>query len=63
MVKIVGKDDSAVKHVTCKHCASKLEYTQSEVKEYHGRDYSGGADGKEWIDCPNCSSKVILRSW
>lgn len=63
MVQVVGKDQSAVKRVTCRGCASILEYTQSEVKAYHGRDYSGGPDGKEWINCPSCGKEVILRSW
>jgi len=31
-------------------------------KEYHGVDYSGGSDGKEWIDCPQCSHEVILKA-
>ena len=63
MAKVIGKDQSAVKRVTCKNCASILEYTNCEVQEYHGRDYSGGPDGQEWIVCPECSKKVILRSW
>lgn len=63
MVKIIGEAPEAVKQATCKHCAAILEYTQSEVKRYNGRDYSGGPDGKEWITCPRCVNKVILRSW
>jgi len=63
MVKVVGRDESAVKRVTCRSCASILEYNLSEVKEYHGKDYSGGSDGMEWVDCPNCGRKAILRSW
>lgn len=63
MVQVVGKDQSAVKRVTCKQCASILEYTPSEVKKQEGRDISGGPDGREWINCPSCDHKVILRSW
>lgn len=63
MVKVVGIAPEAVKQVVCHNCASMLEYTKSEVKEYHGRDYSGGSDGREWIVCPSCGHKVILRSW
>lgn len=63
MVQVVGKDQSAVKRVTCKSCASILEYTPSEVKKETGRDYSGGSDGREWINCPSCGHEVILRSW
>lgn len=50
MVQIVGNDPQAVKRTTCRNCAAVLEYTPSEVKEYHGKDYSGGSDGREWID-------------
>ena len=63
MVTVVGHDPQAVKTVTCKECAAKLEYTLSEVKAYHGKDYSGGQDGHKWIDCPKCCNKVILESW
>lgn len=63
MVKVVGKDESAVKHITCKSCASILEYTLTEVKSYHGTDYGGGSDGAEWVYCPNCGHEAIIRSW
>jgi hypothetical protein len=63
MVKVVGKDLSKIKKVTCKSCASILEYTKYEVQERYGTDWSGGSDGVEWIDCPSCHGKVILRSW
>ena len=63
MVMVVGKDPAAVKRVTCRGCASILEYTTSEVQEYHGTDYSGGSDGMEWVVCPNCGGKAVIRSW
>lgn len=63
MVKVVGKDESAVKRITCRSCASILEYTLSEVKSCHGTDYGGGPDGAEWVDCPNCGHQAIIRSW
>lgn len=63
MVEIVGVDPAQKHRITCTGCASILEYTKSEVKEYHGTDYSGGSDGQEWIDCPKCGKKVIIRSW
>lgn len=63
MVKIVGRDDTAVKRITCRGCASILEYTASEVKERHGKDYGGGPDGAEWVDCPNCGGTAVIRSW
>ena len=63
MVKIVGRDDNHVKRVTCRVCASVLEYTLNEVKEYHGTDIGGGPDGCEWVDCPNCGKRAVIRSW
>jgi hypothetical protein len=63
MVKILGEAPEAIKETVCRHCASRLAYTQSDVKSYHGRDYSGGPDGREWINCPKCGTEVILRSW
>jgi len=52
MVKIVGKDESFVKRVTCRSCASILEYTLNEVREYHGTDYTGGV--------PNDTSQIYI---
>ena len=63
MVKIVGDAPETFKQTTCFLCCTKLEYSQSEVKEWHGKDYSGGSAGKEWIDCPKCGKEVILCSW
>lgn len=63
MVKVVGKDESTVKRITCRSCASILEYTLSEVKSCHGTDYGGGPDGAERVDCPNCGRLAIIRSW
>lgn len=63
MVNIVGRDESAVKRITCRSCASILEYKQTEVRRYDGTDYSGGPDGREWITCPGCGADVTIRSW
>lgn len=63
MVKVVGRDESAVKRITCRDCASVLEYTKKEVRSYHGTDYGGGPDGQEWVDCPNCGGRAVIRSW
>lgn len=63
MVKVVGRDESAVKRVTCRSCASVLEYNLNEVKRESGTDYGGGPDGREWVDCPHCSRRAIIRSW
>jgi hypothetical protein len=64
MVKVVGRDESKVKRITCKNCASILEYTKSEVVNlWAGTDYGGGPDGANGFKCPNCGSNVILERW
>jgi len=63
MVRIIGDAPETVKQATCYNCATRLEYTMNEVKAYHGKDYSGGSDGREWINCPKCGKEVVVRSW
>ena len=61
MVTVVGKNSGHVKHCTCRNCASRLEYTQSEVQSYVHRDYGGGSDTVKYIICPRCGKKVEVR--
>jgi len=63
MVKVVGRDESAVKRVTCRSCASILEYKLSEIKSYQAGDYSGDTWMEYYIDCPDCSKKVIVKGY
>lgn len=64
MVKIVGRDETVVKRITCRNCASVLEYTPSEVRNlWSGTDYGGGPDGADGFDCPNCGKLVHTRRW
>lgn len=51
------------KVIVCGHCGATLEYIPSDVQSYSGTDYSGGTDGKEWINCPQCKTEVTIRSW
>ena len=64
-VKIIdiGPDPSVVKRVTCRHCGAILEYVPNDVKTINRVDYGGGPDGEEWVVCPNCMEKAIIRSW
>lgn len=66
MAKVVGFDDSVKKKVTCrgtKGCGAIIEYFPGEVKSKHGTDYGGGSDGMEYLFCPNCGEKAVIRSW
>ena len=60
MVKVVGRDESAVKRITCWKCASVLEYTESEVVSIkHSYDYLGDYSVDRGIKCPQCKSNVF----
>jgi predicted RNA-binding Zn-ribbon protein involved in translation (DUF1610 family) len=63
-VEIVGKklDPEVIKKTSCRSCGVILKYTPNDVKARHGTDIGGGPDGEEWIDCPSCGKKVIIRS-
>jgi RNase P subunit RPR2 len=63
MVQIVGKDQSVYKRITCRNCATILEYTPNEVQKRVTKDYGGGTDVTEYIQCPNCAKDVTVRSW
>ena len=63
MVKVIGIDNEVKERVTCRKCASILEYVENDTKEKHGKDYGGGPAGQKWIVCPSCLENVILKSW
>lgn len=58
MARVIGKDEKHVHEVTCKNCASVIEYTKSEEQEHVGKDCGGGTDIRRWIICPSCGSEV-----
>ncbi|MFA5987373.1 MAG: hypothetical protein WC797_01845 [Candidatus Paceibacterota bacterium] len=65
MVRVIKEtpDKSVVKRKVCRNCGVTLEYVPRDVQSYHGTDYGGGPDGCEWVTCPKCHDKVVLRSW
>lgn len=63
MVKIVGRDESAVKRVTCRNCASILEYCLYEVKSRKVSDYGGGSEIYKFICCASCNSEVAVKGY
>jgi RNase P subunit RPR2 len=60
MPTVVGTDPGAVKRVTCRSCASRLEYTESEAQERRHRDYTGDLDVWRVVVCPKCGADVQL---
>lgn len=65
MVRVVEYKPApaVVKQIICTNCGALLEYTPHEVQRYSGRDISGGPDGMEWIDCPVCTNRAVIRAW
>jgi hypothetical protein len=63
MAKVIGYSEGVKKKFTCDNCGAIVEYVKADIREYHGTDYSGGADGQTWVVCPGCSEKYILSSW
>lgn len=65
MVRVlkVEPDKRATKEIVCMGCGATLEYVKNDIQEYHGTDYGGGPDGREWIICANCGKQVTIRSW
>jgi hypothetical protein len=64
-VRIIDEtpDPAHVRRISCKSCATRLEYVLADVQRRSGTDYSGGPEGAEYIVCPKCNKDVILRSW
>ncbi len=63
MPRVIKKGKKRERKVECDECGSTIGYFKEDIEEYHGTDISGGPDGQEWINCPECREKIILRSW
>ena len=59
MVNVVGKDDNLYKRITCRKCASILQYLPIDLRNQKSTDYGGGTDYVEFIICPTCGNEVI----
>ena len=62
MIRIIGTDDKHIHKITCKTCASIIEYTKDEVKSFTHRDYGGGSDTYYHIVCPKCDEEVYVKN-
>lgn len=60
MATVIGIDPSAVKRVTCRNCASVIEYTPSDTREVKETDYTGGSDTVTRLKCPKCNYSINL---
>lgn len=63
MAKVIGQDPDHIKKVSCRNCASVVEYTRREIVRVDGTDYGGGPDGCNYIICPECKERILLESW
>jgi hypothetical protein len=63
MARVISEIPRVEKHALCHSCGCTVAYVKNDIQEYHGTDYSGGPDGQEWINCPGCFKKIVLRSW
>lgn len=65
MVRIIDAtpDQSVVKRVVCGNCGVKLEYVPRDVQRRTSRDYGGGTDVTEYIQCPCCGHDVVVRMY
>lgn len=64
MPKVIGFDDSVKKKATCRNCSAIVEYVPKDVRNLHsGTDWSGGSDGADGFNCPNCGKEIYTRSW
>jgi RNase P subunit RPR2 len=64
MARVVVEVPKKMKRVVCRDgCRATIEYVPNDVKRRDGTDYGGGPDGEEWVVCPSCGKKAIIRSW
>jgi 5-methylcytosine-specific restriction endonuclease McrA len=60
VAKVVGVDKSIFKRVTCRQCASVIEYTNVDTIISLNHDYDGGSDYNRRLICPNCNDNMIV---
>lgn len=64
MVKVV--ESATELRVTCRYCSSHLEYLPKEVQVVHVLRWADNLEtlsGHEYIVCPSCGVKVVLKQW
>lgn len=62
-IKIVEEKPhkSVVKRVVCLNCGVTLEYVPNDVKVHIYKDISGTSDSYNYIDCPKCSKRIVVK--
>jgi len=64
MARVIKEIPIVEKQIVCRNgCGATIAYVPNEVRSYHGKDISGGPDGREWIVCPGCGKDITIKSW
>jgi len=64
MPKVVGKDESVIKRITCRNCGAINEYVPHDVHTlYQGRDITGCSEGTKGFNCAGCDKEIVTESW
>jgi hypothetical protein len=58
MVKVISV---GALQITCHKCKSVLEYTHSDIREYHDYDYGGGHDIYRGFNCLICNTLLTPK--
>lgn len=58
MAKVIGLDSTFLRQCSCKKCASIIEYSLNELRQYTYKDISQCVEVVYWIPCPSCGNKI-----
>lgn len=61
MAVVVGIDEHEKKRVTCRHCASIIEYTEND-KSTWDTSCCGDRGTATGLNCPGCGKTIVLSS-
>jgi hypothetical protein len=64
MAEVIGWNKDIMAKCTCKACGAIVRYNrETEVKKQSGTDIDGGSWCDHYVKCPNCESKITIRSY
>lgn len=47
----------------CDQCGVTLQFYPVDIQQHKSVDYTGDPCGHDYIKCPNCEHKIVLKSW
>jgi hypothetical protein len=60
-MRVVGKDTTHLKRVTCPECMSIIEYAINETREFNRSDYGGSGGVWRELTCPACDFRIQVE--